>query len=110
MEDPDEIANTLVKEMNMIVEDIAPSRTVQASKRYQPWHTEETREILDEADKALSEAINYNDVEHWRTFRLTRNKAKKMMESHKKKYYAKRLTNTKSLWKELKQRGRQHNS
>ena len=55
--DTDVIANTIIAEMNRIIEEVAPSRLVQTTKKFEPWKSEETENMIKIAEDQLEVAI-----------------------------------------------------
>ena len=103
LEDPDEIANVMVAELNRIVEDIAPSRIIQVTNKSQPWQNKETKEAIHDADKSLNNAIKYNDIVAWNLYRKARNKAIKKMKKAKTMHFIELLGKpNKNFWNEIK--------
>ena len=70
MDNPNEIAETLVKEMNTIIETIAPLKIVQKSSKNNLYSFPETEDIRKDTEAQLENAIRSNDVEEWRLFRM----------------------------------------
>ena len=103
LEDPNSIAETIVEEMNIILEELAPSKVIQLNNRSQPWQTTETKQLIKEADESLGNAVKYNEVISWRLYKRAKNKATKWMETAKRMFFIERLSKTKNLWKELKE-------
>ena len=87
MEDPDTIAETMICEMNRIVEDIVPSKLIQNKGKHEPWANSRTKEMITETEEQLEVAIKTKDIEEWRMFRCLRNQAYKYIEAVKRDYF-----------------------
>ena len=101
-EDPDIIAETIIAEMNRIIEDIAPSKLVQIKGSLEPWSSSDTEEVKNKAEEQLQKAITSGDIEDWRLFRSFRNQAFRFIEAAKRTFFIGRLNNTKNLWREFR--------
>ena len=101
--DPDYIAETLIAEMNRILEDVSPSKVVQCKKSYEPWKTHEATEIERKVEEQLEHAIQSSDLDEWRLFRSLRNQAHKFLEFTKKTYFIQRFSTAKNVWREFRQ-------
>ena len=101
-QDSDEVIETIMIEMNKILEHLSPSRVVKCKADNEPWKNRETKETLDEANEQLAKAIEYNTIEEWRLSRITRNVASKFLEVAKKNYFVARLGSSRTVWQELK--------
>ena len=89
--DPNIIAETLITELSLIIECIAPSKKVQCSKSYAPWITKEfirESKLKDELHKIAKVSNNGDD---WRKFRAQRNLVNNLNKSNKSAYYNFRL-------------------
>ena len=101
--DPDYIAETIVSEMNRILEEISPSKVIQCTKSYEPWKTRDTTEIQRITEKQLEHAIETSDIEEWRLFQSMRNQANKFLEFTKRTFYIERFARAGNVWKEFRQ-------
>ena len=63
---------------------------------------EDAVELLKEADQELSAAIQIDDIEHWRSYKRTRNKALQFIDQLKASYYETVLNNSKDMWSTVK--------
>ena len=85
--DPNIIAETLINELSLIIECIAPSKKVQCSKNYAPWINQEfirESKIKDELHRIAKVSNNGDD---WRKFRAQRNLVNNLNKSNKSAYY-----------------------
>ena len=89
---PDKIADILIKELDTIIETIAPSRLIQCKNIYNKWYNKDIERQAKIKDKAHSKAKQTNDPDDWRDFRRQRNKYNNDIKTSKNKYYYNRLT------------------
>ena len=85
--DTDFIAKTMINEILIIIESIAPAKRVQCSSNYAPWLNQE---FLDESklrDRLHVIARKSNNIEDWRTYRQQRNKVNNINKINKSNYY-----------------------
>ena len=66
MTDPERIITIIIKELNRIINNIAPFKIIQRRKDNQKYINEEARMMLSDAGCQLNEAIRSKDVEEWR--------------------------------------------
>ena len=84
--------NTLMTELNLIIDTIAPTRVIQISKCHTPYIDEQCRQLIDARDKLYDFAIFTKDHDDWRIFRHKRNEVEKLIESKKKEHFTKKFT------------------
>ena len=89
--DSDFIAETLINELSIMVETLAPAKLIQCEKKYAPWIDHEYIHEAELRDKFHSIAISNDTPENWRVFRSQRNKVNRLVKSKKSNYYNKRL-------------------
>ena len=89
--DPNVIAETLLNELSIIIECIAPSKKIQCNSSYAPWIKEEFLREAKVKDNLHKIAKRYNREEDWRNFRAQRNLVNKINKANKSKYYNFRL-------------------
>ena len=85
--DPNKIAETLLNELSIIIECIAPSRKVQCSKKYAPWINQNFIRESKIKDELHRIAKGSNNMEDWRNFRAQRNLVNNLNKSNKSSYY-----------------------
>ena len=78
------IAETLINELSIIVETIAPSKLVQCKKNYAPWLEENFFEQSRLRDELHHKATLSNSPDDWRVYRMQRNKVNKINTNNKK--------------------------
>ena len=101
--DPDFIAETLIAEMNRILEDISPSRLIQCRRNYEPWKTKDTEDVSNTVRSQLEVAVRSSNIEEWRYFRILRNQACKYLEFAKRTFYIDRFSKAGNIWREFRQ-------
>ena len=89
--DPNVIAETLLNELSIIIECIAPSKKIQCTKSYAPWINGDFLRESKLKDKLHKIAKGSNNEEDWRKFRAQRNLVNKMNKGNKSNYYNYRL-------------------
>ena len=89
--DPNIIAETLLNELSIIIECIAPSKKIQCSKNYAPWINDDFIRESKIKDNLHRIAKGSNSQEDWRNFRVQRNLVTKMNKLNKSSYYNYRL-------------------
>ena len=72
--DPNYVANTIIEQMNKIVNYIAPPRVVTVKDNSGFHEDDETKDLKREADIKLNNAIRDDDLEARKKYRATRNK------------------------------------
>ena len=97
--DTNNITNSIIDLMNMIVEELAPEKIIQIKKDDQPYIDNEIKIISKEANEELTEAINMNDDEKWKKWKMKRNQLSKEIESKKLAHYIKELQHPRKKWK-----------
>ena len=75
----------LVGKLTVILDDLAPIKTIQTRSRYAPWLSEDTKQLQKERNEAHEKASMSNDPEEWRFFRSLRNQATANGRADKKK-------------------------
>ena len=85
--DPNKIAETLLNELSIIIECIAPSKKVQCTKKYAPWINQEFIRESKIKDELHRIAKGSNHAEDWRKFRVQRNLVNNLNKANKSSYY-----------------------
>ena len=85
--DTDFIAETLINEISVIIESIAPSKRIQCSSNYAPWLNQEFSYQSKLRDRLHVIARNSNNIEDWRIYRKQRNKVNNLNKTNKSNYY-----------------------
>ena len=96
----------LVGKLTVILDDLAPIKTIQTRSRYAPWLSEDTKQLQKERNEAHEKASMSNDPEEWRFFRSLRNQATAKGRADKKKWEENKLDPTQNTsadtWKTVK--------
>ena len=71
--DPDDITNIIVSQMDSIIESIAPKTRIQCCNRYAKWYSPKVKELGEIKNKSHSRAKQSDNQEDWRIFRQDRN-------------------------------------
>ena len=70
---PNIIANLIQVELNAIINFLAPSKIIQATKNYIPYYNDEIKSKIEVKKILLSKAIVSKCADDWREFRNFRN-------------------------------------
>ena len=102
--DANTVADTLMYELNLIINTIAPARTIQATKHYTPYIDSDTLIQIKQRQHQYTQACNTNNTEDWRLYRHNRNILNRHIESLKTQYFKHKFTHThsSSMWSTLK--------
>ena len=68
-EDVDIAVKLPANKLTFIVDTMAPMRTVQVRKKYAPWLSSTTIDLIKERDKAQKKAAASNNSEDWKNFK-----------------------------------------
>ena len=96
----------LTSNINRVLDQFAPVRTVQMRSRYAPWLSSETKAIMKERDAAQVQASYSNHPDDWRLFRNLRNTVTRRMRNEKASWERQRLDHAENtstnLWRNIK--------
>ena len=101
-EDPDEITEILINEMNEIIERIAPVKVVQRKSNEKNYDNKETAEFRKETEAQLEKAIRLNEIEEWRIFRSMRNQLLKWMKNVYSQRMERKMNDKRTMWNQFK--------
>ena len=100
------VANTLVDEVNRVLDVIAPVRTIQLRTKYAAHLTEATKQMMTDRNNLKTKAILSKLDEDWSIFRKARNKTLKCQRKDKIDWASKMLlkdgNKSKMLWQTAK--------
>ena len=102
MSNIDRITNTIIEEFNAAGNSISPPKVIQIKKNHVPYHNEDARNLLKDADIQLGVAIARDDINEWRCFKNKRNQALNYINQLKTDYFTSVLNNSKDMWSSLK--------
>ena len=88
--------------MNLIIDEMAPTKIVQCKKDYAPYIGEQVMSYINDTKKQLSRAITMKNTGEWRIYKPMRNKISEVIEKSKVEYYNAKLNDTKTMWSMLK--------
>ena len=94
--------NIMIEELNIILNKLAPPKVIQVRSNDLPYHGKESRELENEADKLLNEAINSKQVEDWRVYKRASNQLNKFIDTSKKAYFTLKLNTGNDIWNLVK--------
>ena len=100
-QDPNYIANTIMMELNNIIEVIAPAKKVQVKKNFHPFLSEEHVKLKNEVNDHLTQAIFSKSKQNWNIFRTQRNRYNNSVKAKEKEYNQSQFSNNKYQWKFL---------
>ena len=102
MDDLDTAANIFINEFNIIIDNIAPSKTVNYKKDYAPYVNKNLKEKIIYNHRLISIAIQSNKTKNQRIFRHNKNTLNKDVDNAKAKYMKENLGHPKKGWNTLK--------
>ena len=96
----------LVNKISVILDEMAPVKTIQTRSNYVPWLTEETKTIQRDKIQAQKKAVHTDDIEDWRIFRSLRNQFTSRSRADKVAWEKERLDDqehsSSDIWKTVK--------
>ena len=105
-EDPDKAADILTSKLTVILDQMAPIKTIQVRAKYAPWMSESTKELLKERNEAQKVASRTKILDDYRQYKSLRNQATAKMRQEKKSWERLKLSSTENdpgrLWKNVK--------
>ena len=87
--------------MNSIVEDIAPSKTLQRRAKDDGKYPDEIKEMKAESDIQLEKAIESADNEEYRVYNNKRNKFQREVAKYEENKFKEKVKNPRMLWREV---------
>ena len=99
--DPDEIAETMITEMDNIIQTLAPSKIVQRRPKDETKYSQETRDLKEDSDKQLEHAISVGNNEEFRLYNAKRNKFQRELNKENEVNLKKKLGNPRMMWREV---------
>ena len=104
-EDLDQAVKLLTDKLTLILDQLAPVRTIQIRTRYAAWLSPETKTSMKARDTAQKKATETQHPDDWRLYRNIRNKVTARMKSEKAAWEKQRLDHTQNtstnLWKSI---------
>ena len=105
-DNPSEAADLLTSKLSAILDQMAPIRTFQIRKKYVPWLSESTKELMKERDAAQATAASSRDQDDWRAYKHLRNTATAKVREEKKLWEEQKLNSasnsSSTIWSTVK--------
>ena len=92
MQDPNQVCNTIQEVVTYYLDQQAPVRKIQITKKIPVFTTSDTREVMNDRDNALKIAIQTDHPDDWRLFRNLKNRTNRKLSADKKKYINDKLS------------------
>ena len=83
-EDADQAAQLLTDRLTDILDTMAPIKTIQVRTKYAPWLSNTTKKLMEERNKAQTNATETKDIDDWRLYKSLRNTATSRMRQKRK--------------------------
>ena len=101
-QDPNEAAKLLTDKLSVILDTLAPVKTIQVRNKYAPWLSQNTKELMKERNAAQETASKTRDLDDWRKYKSLRNQATSKMKQERMTWEKMKLDGSKnnpnSLW------------
>ena len=105
-EDVDEAVHLLSKNLTNVLDEMAPLRTIQIRKNYNPFISKETKELMKARDKLQQVASETKSKEEWKNYKQLRNKVNNKLKYEEYKGKKQALDecgeNSAKTWKKVK--------
>ena len=88
---PSQAAQLLTNKLSEILDQMAPIRTIQVRKKYVPWLSHATKELMKERDTAQTKAAKSKCQDDWRAFKNLRNTTTARVRAEKKAWEQNKL-------------------
>ena len=103
---PSKATEILTNSLNNILDEMAPIRKIQVRKKYVPWLSATTKELLKERDTAQAKAASSRDQNYWRAYKHLRNTTTSKIRAEKRAWEQQKLDaaqhNSSTLWSNIK--------
>ena len=100
------VADTLMGELHLMINCIAPSRIIQAKTKHAPYLDTEAHQQIQQRQQQYRQAQQTDTQEDWRLYRHIRNTTKRLLDRLKTAYYTNKFTNNNdnptAMWGTLK--------
>ena len=80
----DTAVKLLSEKITTILDNMAPMRTVQIRTNYNPWLSQQTKDLMEERDSLHKKAAETQNVEDWNKFKKLRNTINNRLKSEEK--------------------------
>ena len=105
-EDPNRAAEILTNKLTVILDQMAPLRTIQVRSKYAPWLSNDTKELMKERNVAQNKAFVTKHPDDYRLFKSLRNQVTARMRKEKTAWEKLKLSSARNdpskLWKNIK--------
>ena len=85
---------------------MAPMKTVQIRTNYNPWLSQLTKDLMEERDRLQKLAVETQDQEDWKRYKMLRNKINNRLKSEEKDWQRKKIAecgqDSAKIWKNMK--------
>ena len=96
----------MMEKLSLILNDMAPIRSIQIRKMYAPWMSQLTKEKIKERDLAMQQAVLSKKVTDWQHYKYLRNSLNKSLKIEKKQWHEKKLDgfgkDSRTAWKNVR--------
>ena len=104
--DANEAAELLVDKLIMVLDEMAPVKTIQTRSNYAPWLSEDTKSLKTERNAAQEKASLSDPPEDWRLYRSLRNQVTARSRTDRNKWEKKKLDDKENtsteVWRTVK--------
>ena len=104
--DVNDATKLLIDKITLVLDQMAPIKTIQTRNNYVPWLSEDTKTLQIDRNEAHKKAVESNSEEDWRNFRSLRNLVTRKLRSDKAAWEKEKLddnTNTSTdIWRCVK--------
>ena len=105
-DNPSQAAELLTNKLSYILDKMSPIRTIQVRKKYVPWLSLATKELMKERDAAQTKAATSRCQDDWRAFKNLRNITTARIRAEKKAWEQSKLDisqlDPRSIWSSVK--------
>ena len=103
---PSEAAEILTSNLSRILDQMAPIKTIQVRKKYVPWLSPATKELIKERDAAQARASTSRSQDDWRAYKNLRNATTAKVRAEKRAWEQNKLDsalhNSSTIWSSVK--------
>ena len=104
--DVDMAVKLLSDKITFILDEMAPMKTIQIRSNYNPWLSQQTKDMMEERDRMQKLAVETKDQEDWKKYKMLRNKINNRLKSEEKDWQRKKIAecgqDSSKIWKNMK--------
>ena len=104
--DVDQAVRLLSNKITTTLDRMAPMKTVQVRTNYNPWISQETKDLMKERDETQKQASQSNNPDQWRKYKHLRNRITSRLRSEEKNWQRFKLaecgTDSAKTWKTVR--------